>query len=176
MTHHLELPEASRPGLCIGSSNGWLVILDDSPTILLLDPLTRAKLHLPSLTSFPIVMSFDYSKVGKEYAIRDVSGENYRHSLREMRDLFIMKIVLSLGPVNNDNFVAVSILKKTSELAYYRNGDQSWTFVLDVGLNCCDVIYYKGQFYAVDPNGAIVVCDVNVECFSYQTAKRTLTF
>lgn len=104
-------------------------------------------------------MSFDNSEVDKEYAIRKVSGEIYRLSLKKMRDSFINKIVLSLDPINNDSFVAVAILYETGNLAYCKNGDQSWTFINDVF--CCDVTYYKKQFYTVDQEGAIAVCDVN---------------
>ncbi|XP_059462072.1 F-box protein SKIP23-like [Corylus avellana] len=164
VTHVLELPEAARPDLRICSSNGWLVIFDDSPTILLLDPLTGAKLHLPPLSSFPNVVSFDRSKVGKEYAILGDSGDIYRLSLRQMRDLFIKKIVLSSGPANNDNMVnALAILGKSNDLACYKNGDQSWTFLDNFCLSWCDGIYYKEQFYVVSRDGTIAVCDVNCE-------------
>jgi hypothetical protein len=158
--YHLELPEASRPDLRIDSSNGWLVIRDYSPAILLLNPLTQAQFQLPPLSSFPNVLSFDNSEVGKEYAIRDVSGEIYRLNLKEMRDSFIRKIVLSSGPISKDNFIAVAVLSKTGDLVYCKNGDQSWTFI-DMGLSCCDVIYYKEQFYAVNGEGAIAMCDLN---------------
>ncbi|XP_059461049.1 F-box protein SKIP23-like [Corylus avellana] len=159
--HHLELPEASRPDLRVGSSNGWLVTLDNSPAILLLNPLTKAQINLPPLSSFPNVVSFDNLEVDNEYAIRDVSGEIYRLSLRKMRDSFIKKLVLPSGPVNNDNFVAMAILSKTGDLAYCKKGDQSWTLISDVGLSCYDLTYYKEQFYALDGEGAIAVCDVN---------------
>lgn len=106
-------------------------------------------------------MSFDNLEVDNEYAIRDVSGEIYRLSLRKMRDSFIKKFVLPSGPVNNDNFVAMAILSKTGDLAYCKKGDQSWTLISDVGLSCYDLTYYKEQFYAVDGKGAIAVCDVN---------------
>jgi hypothetical protein len=59
-----------------------------------------------------------------------------------------------------DNFIAVAVLYKTGDLVYCKNGDQSWTFI-DMGLSCCDVIYYKEQFYAVNEEGAIAMCDLN---------------
>jgi hypothetical protein len=161
-TYHIELPEASRPEIRIcSSSNGWLVILDDSPAIVLLNPLTHAKFHLPSLISFPNVVSFDYSRVGQEYGFFNRDGELYYNSLRAMRDIFIRKIVISSDPLN-DNFVAMAILRYNDELAYYKNGDLSWTFFPDVGY-IEDIVYYKEQFYALKEGGVIAVCNVNCE-------------
>jgi hypothetical protein len=160
--HNLELLEAtSHSKRCCGSSHGWLIVLDESPAVLLLNPLTRASLHLPTLSAFPNVVSFNYAEVGKEYALRGVSGEIYRRSLREMRDSFIKKVVLSSAPLKNKNFIALAILNHSNILVYCKNGDQSWSFVHVARFFCEDVIYYNDLFYAVDKNGAIAVCDVN---------------
>lgn len=48
-------------------------------------------------------------------------------------------------------------------MAYYKNGDKSWTLTRDVGIFCYDATYYKGQFYAVDQYGQIAVFDINRE-------------
>ncbi|RXH73370.1 hypothetical protein DVH24_013054 [Malus domestica] len=45
--HFLHLPEASHRKCRCGSSHGWLVILDETPSVLLVNPLTRARRHLP---------------------------------------------------------------------------------------------------------------------------------
>lgn len=74
----------------------------------------------------------------------------------------LKKIVLSSGPASDDNMInALAILGKTDELAYYKNGDQSWTFLRGVCLSWCDGIYYKDQFYVVARDGATALCDVN---------------
>ncbi|XP_059460504.1 F-box protein SKIP23-like [Corylus avellana] len=160
--HNLELLEAtSHSKRCCGSSHGWLIVLDDSPAVLLLNPLTPSRLHLPPLSAFPNVVSFNYSEVGKEYALRGVSGEIYRRSLREMRNSFIKKVVLSSAPLKNKNFIALAILNHSNILVYCKNGDQSWSFIHVARFFCEDVIYYNDLFYAVDKNGAIAVCDVN---------------
>ncbi|KAL4298225.1 hypothetical protein GQ457_12G030540 [Hibiscus cannabinus] len=158
----LPVPESSNPDKrhC-GSSHGWLVILDESPSILLLNPLSRAKLHLPPLSSFPNVHSFNYSRIGKEYSLISPSGDPYTRNLRQMRDSFIKKIVLSDNPSKELRFVAVAILNQTGELAYCRNGEDSWRFIPGAQSYSEDVIYCKGLFYAVDKQGGIVICDVN---------------
>ncbi|XP_030950845.1 F-box protein SKIP23-like [Quercus lobata] len=162
--HLLNLPEAaSHLKRRCGSSHGWLVILDETPTILLLNPLTRAKLNLPPLFTFPNVVTFNYSEIGKEYALRSLSGNIYRRSLKEMRDSFIKKLVLSSSPALNTNFVALAILNQTGDLVFCKNGDQAWTFIHDARFFCEDVIYDNDLFYAVDKNGGVAVCDVHGE-------------
>lgn len=97
--------------------------------------------------------------------IEDVSRDvfsTYWESLREMRDEFIKKIVLSSYPLNN-NFVALAILNDVGLLAYYKNGDLSWNFLPAVDILFFDATYYKGQFYAVGDDGTLVVCDINGE-------------
>ncbi|XVF35887.1 hypothetical protein REPUB_Repub19eG0010000 [Reevesia pubescens] len=157
----LSLPDSSNPNKrhC-GSSHGWLIILDESPNILLLNPLSKAKLHLPLLSTFPNVESFNYSDIGKEYSLRSPSGDRYSLNLRQMRDSFIKKIVLSANPSKDLNFVAIAILNQTGELAYCKNGDESWRFIQGSQSYSEDVIYFNGLCYAVNKQGGIVTCNV----------------
>ncbi|KDP36865.1 hypothetical protein JCGZ_08156 [Jatropha curcas] len=46
-TYRLELPEAFEKRCC-GSSHGWLIMVEETPTIFLLNPLTRTRIELPS--------------------------------------------------------------------------------------------------------------------------------
>ncbi|KAJ9165904.1 hypothetical protein P3X46_020719 [Hevea brasiliensis] len=158
--HFLNLPEASHRNRHCGSSHGWLIILDDSPLVLLINPLTRAKFSLPPLTSFPNVVSFNYSDIGREYALQNSSGDRYTRSLRQMRDWFIKKVVLSSSPLKASNFVAMTILNQTGDLAYCRNGNQSWTIIENARSFCEDVVCFNGFFYAVNKSGQIAICDV----------------
>ncbi|KDP36858.1 hypothetical protein JCGZ_08149 [Jatropha curcas] len=159
--HFLNLPEASHRKRHCGSSHGWLIILDDSPIILLINPLTRAKLSLPPVSSFPNVVSFNYSDIGREYALRNSLGDRCTRSLRQMRDWFIKKVILSCSPLTEGNFVAMAILNQTGDLAYCRNGDQSWTIIENARYFSEDVVCFNGLFYAVNKAGQIAVCDVN---------------
>ncbi|KAK0576198.1 hypothetical protein LWI29_013601 [Acer saccharum] len=160
--HFLHLPEASNH--CkrnCGSSHGWLVILDETPYVILLNPLTRAKIHLPPLFTFPNVVSFNYFEIGREYTLLSLGGDRYYRNLRQMRDSFIKKIVLSSSPgKDGGNFIAVAILNQTGDLAYCRNGDIGWSVIEGARSYCEDVIYNNGLFYAVDKGGAVAVCDV----------------
>ncbi|KAK9270407.1 hypothetical protein L1049_025986 [Liquidambar formosana] len=102
--HFLNLPEPSHCKRLCGSSHGWLVILDETPTISLINAITDAKLYLPPLSTFPNVSDLNFSKIGREYTLRTFTGDLVTHNLREMRDVFIKKVVLSSSPSNGRRF------------------------------------------------------------------------
>ncbi|GAV56692.1 DUF295 domain-containing protein, partial [Cephalotus follicularis] len=156
----LNLPELSHRNRHCGSSQGWLIILDESPIVLLLNPLTRAKIYLPPLSSFPHIVRFSYSDMGSEYGLRSPSGGHRTLDSNQMRDRFIKKVVLSSSPSEGTDFVAIAILNNSGGLAYCRNGDTGWTIIQDAHSYYEDVISYKGVFYAVDKFGEIAVCNV----------------
>ncbi|KAM7502036.1 hypothetical protein LguiB_000940 [Lonicera macranthoides] len=158
--YFLNLPEVSNRRRRCGSSHGWLVILDETPAVFLLNPLTRSKVHLPPLSKFPNVTGFNFYDVGREYSLRTPNGDFYTCSLKEMRDSFIKKLILSKSPRDESDYVAVAILNQTGDLAYCRKGEDCWRFIEDAQSYCEDVIYYKGLFYAVNKFGAIAVCDI----------------
>ncbi|KAM6543586.1 hypothetical protein CsatB_008033 [Cannabis sativa] len=157
----INLPEALSHGKrCCGSSHGWLVILDETPSLLLLNPLTRSKFHLPPISTFPNVLRFSYSEIGREYALRSPSGESYTQNLRQIRDSFVKKVVLSSSPKESTGFVALAILHETGDLAFCKSGDQTWTFIEGASSYSEDVIHYNSSFYAVNKYGVVAVCDV----------------
>lgn len=118
---------------------------------------------MPAISSFPNVVSFDYANVGREYLLVNSQGERYTASLRQMRDGFIKKVVMSSSPLEKkgDFFVAMAIICSTGDLAYCKNGDECWNIVENSRSFSEDVIYFNGLFYAVNKAGQIVVCDVN---------------
>lgn len=106
--------------------------------------------------------------MGREYSIRDsTSGEVYAIDLRQMRDVFVRKVILSHSPANECPFIALAIvssnLTATSELVYCKNGENCWKSVPDLGLGSGffaeDVIYFEptGQFYAVNKVGDVAI-------------------
>ncbi|KAL7244724.1 hypothetical protein ACSBR2_000149 [Camellia fascicularis] len=159
--HFLNLPEASHHRRRCGSSHGWLVILDESPAVFLLNPLTRAMVHLPPLSAFPNVVDFNFYDVGREYLLRATNGDTYTCNLKDMRDSFIKKVILSSSPSSSHNYIALAILNQTGDLAFRKNGEQSWRFIENTQSYCEDAIYWNGLFYAVNKFGEIAVCDVH---------------
>ncbi|OVA10870.1 Protein of unknown function DUF295 [Macleaya cordata] len=162
--HRLNIPNDRPWRRCCGSSQGWLVLLEErDPTILLFNPLTKIQVQLPPLTAFPNVLNFDIRRVGKEYLLQSSLGDTpKRHSSDEVRDFFIKKVVLSTSPTSlSQDYVAVAIVDMTMELAFCKKGDTEWTMIKDASCFYDDVIYYEGVFYAVHHNGSFTICDVS---------------
>lgn len=159
--HFLNLPEASNSRRRCGSSHGWLIIVDESPSIFIINPLTRVTFNLPPVSKFPNIVDFDFYRVGREFTLRSFDGELYARNLKEMRDSFIRKAVISSSPSRDPNFITLVILNETGDLAYCKNGENAWKFIDDARFYAEDVIYYEGLFYAVHKSGEIAVCDVS---------------
>lgn len=159
--HFLNLPEASSSRRRCGSSHGWLIIVDESPSIFVINPLTKVTFDLPPVSQFPNVMNFNFYSVGREFTLRSPDGEVHARNLKEMRDSFIRKAVISSSPSRDPNFITMVILNGTGELAYCKNGEHSWKFIDDARFYDEDVIYFEGLFYAVHKSGEIAVCDVS---------------
>ncbi|KAH6782773.1 hypothetical protein C2S52_000335 [Perilla frutescens var. hirtella] len=159
--HRLTLPEASHSRRRAGSSLGWLVLIDESPSIFTINPLTRDRVSLPPLSSFPNVTNFDFYSIGREYTVRSPENDLNFYSLREMRDAFIKKVILSHSPYDDSNFFAFAILNRHENLAYCKNGDESWRIIDEARLYSEDVIYFNSAFHAVDRFGSIAICDVS---------------
>ncbi|XP_042485859.1 putative F-box protein At5g55150 isoform X3 [Macadamia integrifolia] len=137
----LKLPEAHAKR-CIGSSKGWLVMVDVSLSIQLLNPYTRVQVQLPHQMTF-----------------QDQNNFAQGYTSEELRDFFILKVVLSSSPSNPD-YISIAIYSDWGKLAIARSGDEVWTTIPSEWFAFTDVIYYKEQFYAINWNGEVVSCDV----------------
>ncbi|EPS66765.1 hypothetical protein M569_08014, partial [Genlisea aurea] len=161
--HRIVLPEISRRHRCAGSSFGWLILMDESPSIFVLNPLTRDRIDLPPLSSFPDVVSLDYYSVGREYTVRSPPpGSNpYSLNLRQMRDSFIRKMILSHNPYDRRRFLAIGILNRHETLAYCTPGDASWRIVDEIQGYSEDLICFNENLYAVNKSGSLAVHNPN---------------
>ena len=66
--YNLEIPEL-RGKLLRGSSHGWVLMVDGSPELNLINPLTRAQIQLPPIDTFPNVLEYRPNVPGEEYLI-----------------------------------------------------------------------------------------------------------
>ncbi|KAJ6938293.1 hypothetical protein NC651_004875 [Populus alba x Populus x berolinensis] len=94
------MPEAYEKRYCV-SSHGWLVMVQETPAIFLLNPLTKARIDLPSLSTFPAEVVFKNS--------RYLHPSSIRSSKQRPRDRFIRKVRVSADPSLVSNFMVVAI-------------------------------------------------------------------
>ncbi|XP_020249662.1 putative F-box protein At1g65770 [Asparagus officinalis] len=133
----------------VGSSHGWLFTVDTrGRDIHLLNPLTRAQIPLPSLDAF----------VHPRGGFTDSEYNDFG---------FVEKAILSSDPSNkrrnsvdgDDCVIAMAIISNPCVLSFCKVGDDKWTNVEGSLTQLQDVIYYKGQIYAVNYEGIAVVYD-----------------
>ncbi|KAF5746152.1 F-box protein SKIP23-like [Tripterygium wilfordii] len=160
--HTKELPELCGRRCC-GSSCGWMVMVDKSPDVFLLNPVTRSQIQLPPITTFPEIVGFGVSELGREeYIFRNDLGDEERRSGEFMKYCFFDKVTVVENPFPSGGYMAMGIYGDLGHLAFCREGDQRWTLVhqQDELIFFYDVVYWKGNFYAVDSAGTLVVCDL----------------
>ncbi|XP_043714871.1 probable F-box protein At4g22165 [Telopea speciosissima] len=120
---------------CPGSSHGWLVVVEENTSSMyLINPFTRAQLPLPPMSKVRIL-------VGKEKVHCNFELGNPSYSR-------VRKVVLSSSPSSSSsNVVAIAIYGGFSEIGFSKPGDKAWTRFGDFPV--MDVLFYRNHIYAV---------------------------
>jgi hypothetical protein len=136
-TCEINLPELHGKW-CLGSSYGWLFTVDStSGEISLLNPITRAQIQLPPLSTFS-----------------DPPG--LREKERGERNIkYIERATISENPSISNDFVVIAIFIDLRVFAFCKPGDKNWTTLTKQGDHCEDVIFHKKKFYAITNWGAL---------------------
>ncbi|KAM7529726.1 hypothetical protein LguiB_033136 [Lonicera macranthoides] len=169
----IYLPEAQGK-IFKGSSYGWLATVEDinssSPTdMYLMNPITRARIKLPSRTEFDDVVQYRPDEVGEEFIVRmhydepnvvqeyDSDAEGYiderAASLYTVSLDLTTKIVLSSAPC--DECVVVAIYGHAHKLAWCRCNDEKWTHIYAGLSDFMDIVFHNGKLYALTVFGKL---------------------
>ncbi|KAM1543275.1 hypothetical protein ACFX15_012465 [Malus domestica] len=127
---------------CVGSSYGWLVIMDNNSIPHLLNPVSQRRIQLPQIWSLHCPINPD--------------------SIEQLRRNFIAKAVLSSYPSHNDSFVVAIIYGALpSKLGFCKYGEKGsrWRGLEGVHGEYCDVIFHKEKLYALAGDGSVEVWD-----------------
>ncbi|GLU19675.1 hypothetical protein SLE2022_359110 [Rubroshorea leprosula] len=156
--YHLEQSE-TRGKLFRGSCYGWLVILEMSPVLCLFNPLTKFKITLPPLDTFPDIKRYCPDDKDKEYTIINcLHGVTTQWSQAYMREVYIKKLVLSSPP--HDDYLAIAIFGEHRCLAFCKRNDNKWTAAETCNRHGFeDVIFYKDEIYALESYGELLISD-----------------
>nr|XP_010911025.1 F-box protein SKIP23-like [Elaeis guineensis] len=161
ITHWIHLPETLHKRCC-GSSHGWLAFVDRSLEVFLFNPLTRARIDLPAITTLDCVQD-DYraSNRWNEYGVLRIGYKKFRSSIWT-RDYCIEKIVLSSSPHAGVPWTAMALLGLTGDIMFWRPGDANWTVIVR-RRRTLDIVCYNGLFYSIDNAGKLVAVDVDAD-------------
>ncbi|TXG50249.1 hypothetical protein EZV62_022773 [Acer yangbiense] len=138
MSRQINLPDANF-NKCF-SSKGWLMVIYKDWSMYLLHPFSSLRIELPHIKTFH-----------NWEALSTLDNAFY----------FISKCVLSTSPsLESEDYTLVVIYGCTRKLAYFRTGFKTW-ITIDSCQRCyLDVIYYQGQFYAIDGRSGITAIDI----------------
>jgi hypothetical protein len=125
---------------CVGSSHGWLILLDEKANPHLFNPFSNARIRLPS---FPAQLK---PAVPEAYFIQC------------WRKNFIAKAVLLFDDDNKSAVVVVIYGTATSKLAFCIDVNNTWAD-LGGGEDYSDIICYNNQLYALTDSGSVEVWD-----------------
>ncbi|GKV14242.1 hypothetical protein SLEP1_g25144 [Rubroshorea leprosula] len=120
-----------------GSSYGSLIDMDETFSIILLNPFLEKVIKPPPMTK------------------GDESTTDH--------EPFILKAILSNDPdLNPNDFMVAIIYNGMRYLAVYKSSPRSWTYLHDHpnGMGYRDIIHHKGDFYAIDGRLGVGKIDV----------------
>ncbi|XP_030551578.1 uncharacterized protein LOC115756038 [Rhodamnia argentea] len=175
---HRNFPATFSDSRCVGSSHGWLVLLDKDTEPYLLDPLRGGDrvLRLPPIETFPCV--FPVRRSHEDNSCSSASSYETIHlgccrsttlfPLLPLRDYIIFKAVLSANPNNGANGRScwvVVIFGIESKLAFCRckefGGVGVWAELPGNHGPYSDVIFKGGTLFALCDNGFVEVWHFN---------------
>ncbi|KAK7258208.1 hypothetical protein RIF29_32732 [Crotalaria pallida] len=130
---------------CVGSSRGWLVLLDINAKPLLLNPSSGTCIHFP-----PFPPAFFYPVPETYFA-------------KELRKNFVVKVVLnSSPPSNNNNCILAMIYGHHGKLAFCCKSSK-WVALSNAMKNYYDIVFNDNHLFALAQDGSIERWDVSQE-------------
>ncbi|KAM5553340.1 putative F-box protein [Rosa sericea] len=141
-----DFPEA----WCVGSSHGWLVLMDGTGKLDLFNPFTEDRIELPSLWTLP-----HFAK------IKTLSDEFARNT-NLLKGYMMGKAVTSCNPSCNKDFAVVITHSLRGRLAFCKHGNNrcTWTDLGDESDHYSDIIFHNGHLYTLTSGGSVGVWDM----------------
>ncbi|KAK6254656.1 hypothetical protein SCA6_015961 [Theobroma cacao] len=132
-----KIPKEFRESCCVGSSNGWLIFLEEKAMPFLFHPLRRVKIRLPSLYAMLGLQRMERKADG----VYDISyfedSEDYfrlitcQHKKQHLREYFMQKAILTGEPDCNNKKYGVILSCNHEKIVYHESEDSCWTELPD---------------------------------------------
>lgn len=144
---NFDLPEA-RDHAIIGSSNGWLVLVNRNFNLTILNPVTRAQIEHP----IPEPTYFKDKIRGSSTQALCLIAESLRCYvyISPIYPEFLTDCVLAL------------FMKDYSHVLFCKIGDKSWKRIRFMARHISSLTYHKGKIYVLaEDTGSVSMCDPN---------------
>ncbi|KAJ3696233.1 hypothetical protein LUZ60_001610 [Juncus effusus] len=142
--YQFDIPEL-HGAYIVGSSFGWLFAVGPKLDAYLVNPFSGAKFTLPALPFYGEDLG---PETLTDVVERDEYGRPRNLCFERIQHTLVRKAVLSADPSKCTNFTVSIMLNGDYRLAFFKFGDTTWT-VLDHEGGVSDIIFFKGQFYAI---------------------------
>ncbi|XP_074289465.1 F-box protein SKIP23-like [Silene latifolia] len=159
--YKLNFPETFG-AKCWGSGYGWVAMVDRKLDVRLFNPITKAEIHFPSVTTIP-----DQNPYNEEI------DENEEKYISWYLRLFMRRLVVLKVAQNEFVIIAITI----DHLAFAKQGDKSWTSVFikkDYGIRMFDVVAMNGYVFALYNDASLVYW--NIEDFQGHELIRPMEY
>ncbi|XP_065006609.1 F-box protein SKIP23-like [Musa acuminata AAA Group] len=148
-----------RGRVTYGSSHGWLLTMDRSFSVSLLNPVTNAFVRLPAITRLPDFTTFHFERhEDGEYIYRRHVGVSGKVNYDMIQHILLCSAFAAPGEGAGDCIVTVTSYLSPRFLCC-RWADEAWTLV-DSTLTCGidSLTMYRDKLYLVGIDGSVVVC------------------
>ncbi|KAK2985315.1 hypothetical protein RJ640_024311 [Escallonia rubra] len=149
--------------LCVGSSQGWLLLLDEEANPKLFNPFLGSRVQLPPKETFPDIVSV--SKKDESDDSQFMVTYKYRNSLVtiSMTVKELQQCLVSKAALFKDVVIVIDGLE--SKLSFFKNGDDKWTELDHGGRHkpYTDITWktsrglYSSRFYLVESAGDVLL-------------------
>ncbi|URE24613.1 hypothetical protein MUK42_33428 [Musa troglodytarum] len=127
----------------VGSQAGWLAVYNKNMDASLINPLTAARICLPSFLTLP---KFDL-----------VDGRRFSY-------YFVTKVIFSANPTTH-NYIAVTLYGiPRGEIAYAKAGGDKWNLLQTTSTqnrSYEDIMYHDGKFYCMTVDAEVFAFDLS---------------
>ncbi|KAM5553389.1 F-box protein [Rosa sericea] len=118
-------------GCCVGSSRGWLVIMNKDSILNLFNPVSGESIQLSDIRALDGFSGFSSSEILKAVLSSEPSGRNK----------FFLTICIR----------QTSRLRRFDKLAVYNHEDKTWSSLL-VNPSSREIVFHNGKLFALLPN------------------------
>lgn len=165
----LEVPQKFYNSLCLGSSQGWLVMLDENVAPYLFDPFYLTQIQLPDIDTVEVFKFPKTDDNGFDVVPYSGSTESIMHfkSVHDLRGYIFTNAVISSNPYyGTGEFYALMIASfgnDGSQLMFFRSvGWEVWMLLGEYDDTYSDIVCYDDRFFALNYPDKVELWDTNI--------------
>ncbi|CAA2989154.1 F-box protein At2g26160-like [Olea europaea var. sylvestris] len=159
----LDVLQSLKDCRCVGSSHGWLVILNEKSDPFLVDIVSETRFQLPGKETFPHIQAIREIE-NEEFEIKyKREKDSFCYSLKTLQEWLMVKAILSGIPSCNTKYTVITMynLHCKSKLALCRPGDNGWTGLLGEHESYDDIICHENLLCALGYGPSVEIWDLN---------------